>query len=182
MNDRDQRLKEVAGIAAALEKQTGCPAQLMIAQWAIESQWGAKPVGQFNFFGIKRTGRHTKWCTVTTHEVFAAAQLSAWNRQHPDGPARMIETLPGGRVRVELDDEFADYDSLEDSCADYAWLITHGEPYQQAWLRYEQDKNLRNLIGSVARTYATAPRYAEMTKEIASQTNVVEAVGRAALS
>ena len=42
MNDRDQRLNEVAGIAAALEKQTGCPARLMIAQWALESEWGAK--------------------------------------------------------------------------------------------------------------------------------------------
>ena len=36
---------EVARIAVALEQQTGCPAQLMIAQWAVESRWGATPVG-----------------------------------------------------------------------------------------------------------------------------------------
>jgi hypothetical protein len=31
----------VARIAVRLEQETGCPAQLMIAQWAIESAWGA---------------------------------------------------------------------------------------------------------------------------------------------
>lgn len=52
MNDRDLRLKEVAGIAVVIEKKTGCPAQLMIAQWAIESQWGEKPVGRKTFSGL----------------------------------------------------------------------------------------------------------------------------------
>jgi flagellum-specific peptidoglycan hydrolase FlgJ len=151
MNDRDQRLKEVAGIAATLEKQTGCPAPLMIAQWAIESQWGAKPVGQFNFFGIKRAARHTKWCTVRTHEV-----------------------LNGKSVVEDL--EFADYDSLQESCKDYAWLITHGAPYQQAWKRYQQDKNLNELIAGVARIYATAPQYARLAEEIAIENNVIKAL------
>ena len=175
MNDRDQRLKEVAGIAAALEKQTGCPARLMIAQWALESEWGEKPVGHAGYFGIKRAARHAKFCIVTTHEVFTSAQVSAWNRQHSDRPARAIKTLPDGRLRVELDDEFADYDSLEASCADYAWLITHGEPYQQ----YQQDKSLDTLINCVAKTYATAPQYAEMAEEIAAQSNVAAALAEA---
>ena len=52
MEDREQRLKEVARVAAALEVQTGCPAQLLIAQWAVESDWGAKPAGHANYFGI----------------------------------------------------------------------------------------------------------------------------------
>ena len=179
MEDREQRLKEVAGIAAALEKQTGCPAQLMVAQWAIESQWGEKPTGRFNFFGIKRAARHTKFCIVTTHEVFTPAQLARWNRQHPGRLARVNSTLSDGRLRVELDDEFADYDSLQASCEDYAWLITHGEPYQQAWRQYLQDKNLDALIGEVAKTYATAPQYAEMAEAIARQNNVANAVSEA---
>lgn len=32
-----------------LEQQTACPAQLLIAQWAIESKWGEKPVGPANY-------------------------------------------------------------------------------------------------------------------------------------
>lgn len=100
MDDRDARLQEVARIAVALEAQTGCPAQLLIAQWALESKWGAKPAGTFNYFGVKRAARHQKCCTVTTREV-----------------------INGKSVVQNL--EFADYNSLEDSCRDYAWLITN---------------------------------------------------------
>ena len=52
MDDRENRLMEVARIAVRLEAQTGCPASLLIAQWALESQWGAKPVGHANYFGV----------------------------------------------------------------------------------------------------------------------------------
>ena len=55
MDDRESRLREVACVAVALEAQTGCPPQLLTAQWAVESKWGAKPVGQHNYFGIKAT-------------------------------------------------------------------------------------------------------------------------------
>jgi flagellum-specific peptidoglycan hydrolase FlgJ len=162
-----------------IEQETGCPAQLLIAQWAIESKWGEKPVGHANYFGIKRAARHTKWCTVTTEEVFTMAQLETWDHQHAASPARVITTLPDGRLRVEIGDEFADYDSLDASCQDYAWLVTKSEPYQHAWRQYEQDKNPTGLIGRIARTYATAPRYAELAEEIAAQPNVVEAITEA---
>jgi len=99
MENLETRLNEVARIAVRLEQETGCPAQLMIAQWAIESAWGAKPVGHANYFGIKKADRHTKCSTVPTREVINGKSV--------------IENL-----------EFADYDSLEDSCRDYAWLIT----------------------------------------------------------
>ena len=87
MNERQQRLEQVAHIAVALEAQTGCPAQLLIAQWALESKWGERPVGRFNCFGIKRAARHSLWCTVATREV-----------------------VSGKSVFEDL--EFADYDSL----------------------------------------------------------------------
>ena len=48
METLETRLNEVARIAVRLEQQTGCPAQLLIAQWAIESKWGEKPVGPAN--------------------------------------------------------------------------------------------------------------------------------------
>jgi flagellum-specific peptidoglycan hydrolase FlgJ len=178
-NDRQARLIQVAQIAVRLEKETGCPAQLLIAQWAIESQWGEKPVGHANYFGIKRAARHTKWCTIPTLEVFTAAQLEAWNHQHPANPSRVVATLPDSNLRVAIDDEFADYDSPEASCQDYAWLITHGEPYRQVWRQYQQDKNLGALIGGVARKYATAPEYMELVHEIATQLNVLKAVAEA---
>ena len=154
MNDRKKRLNEVAGIAAALEKQTGCPARLMIAQWALESEWGAKPVGNLNFFGIKKASRHILCCTVTTHEFVNGKSI--------------VENL-----------EFADYDSLADCCADYAWLITNGAPYEAAWQQYQQRHDLGVLIASVARVYATDPGYAHLAAAIAGQGNVTQALAAA---
>ena len=126
----------------------------MIAQWAIESKWGEKPVGHANYFGVKRAARHMQWCTVTTREVVNGKSV--------------IENL-----------EFADYDSLEDSCRDYAWLITQGAPYRAAWERYQNDHNLPALIVSVAGTYATDPNYAHLAAAIAGQTNVAQAIAAA---
>ena len=57
------------------------------------------------------------------------------------------------------------------------WLpVTQGAPYQKAWVQYQSDKNLDALIGAVARTYATAPQYAELAEAIAAQSNVPKAV------
>jgi N-acetylmuramoyl-L-alanine amidase len=151
MDDRQTRLNEVARIAVELESQTGCPAQLLIAQWALESKWGAKPAGAANFFGVKKSDRHEKCCTVTTREV-----------------------VNGKSVVQDLD--FADYDSLEDSCRDYAWLITQGAPYHQAWAQYQKDRNLHVLIEAVAAKYATDPQYAFLAATIAGQSNVAQAI------
>lgn len=154
MEDREQRLEEVARIAVSLETETGCPARLMIAQWALESQWGAKPAGHANYFGIKKADRHTKCCTVTTREVV--------------GGKSVVETL-----------EFADYDSLEDSCRDYAWLITKGAPYRAAWGQFQGDQDLAALVVAVARVYATDPGYSQLAAAIAEQANVTGAIASA---
>jgi flagellum-specific peptidoglycan hydrolase FlgJ len=151
MENLETRLNEVARIAVHLEQETGCPAQLMIAQWAIESAWGAKPVGHANYFGIKKADRHSKCCTVPTREVINGKSV--------------VENL-----------EFADYDSLEDSCRDYAWLITCGEPYRAAWKQYQTSRDLPLLLGTVARVYATDPGYASMLATIAAQSNIRSAI------
>ena len=66
-----QRTDEIARI----EAETGCPARLLIAQWAMESEWGAKPAGAANYFGIKKASRHDKCCIVTTQEVVAGRRI-----------------------------------------------------------------------------------------------------------
>ena len=152
--DRQERLQEIAKIAIALEAQTGCPAQMLIAQWALESQWGAKPVGHANYFGVKAHPRAAQTCTATTCEVVR-------------GEAVQCQQL------------FADYDSLEDSCRDYAWLITQAAPYRAAWERYQNDHDLHALITAVAGTYATDPNYAHLAAAIAGQTNVAQAIAAA---
>ena len=147
----NQRLDEVALIAVHQEAETRVPARLLIAQWAIESRWSAKPVGHANYFGIKKAARHDQCCFVATREVIKGRERS---------------------LRLE----FADYDSIEDSCRDYAWLISHGDPYRNAWENYKLHGDFNALVEGVAKVYATDPGYAALVKQIAAQANVAAAI------
>lgn len=149
--ERQQRLNEIAAIAVRLESQTGVPAHLTVAQWAIESQWGAKPVGHANYFGIKAAQRNPLQVVVPTHENI-------------------------GGALVPQDLAFSDYPSLEASAADYAWLISHGTPYARAWSRFQQDHDDLALIDSIAHVYSTSPAYASLFQQIACQSNVYDAI------
>jgi flagellum-specific peptidoglycan hydrolase FlgJ len=126
----------------------------MLAQWAIESAWGAKPVGHANYLGMKMAERHAMCCTVETEEV-----------------------VDGKRVKMEL--AFADFPSLADSCKDYAWLITQGSPYRAAWQKYQSDHNLPDLFAAVAGKYAIDPNYTNLLGQIACQENVARAIAAA---
>ena len=72
--------------------------------------------------------------------------------------------------------EFADYDSIEDSCRDYAWLISHGDPYRSAWENYKLHGDFNALVEGVAKMYATDPGYAALVRQIAAQANVEAAI------
>jgi len=149
--ERKRRLAEIARIAVVLERETRFPAELLIAQWAIESRWGERPVGRNNYFGIKRAARHRVFTVVHTHEV-----------------------ISGERKLTSA--EFADYESLEEACRDYVRLITRAAAYRAAWTRYVETGNVDALIDGIARIYATDPNYAALVRAIARQKNVVEAV------
>ena len=75
--------------------------------------------------------------------------------------------------------EFADYASLEESCRDYAWLITHGSPYAAAWQQYQQDRDVSKFIQRIAKVYATDPQYARLVATISNQSNVTAAIENA---
>lgn len=144
---RDIRLKAVGRLAAALDREFRVPAQLLVAQWAVESRWGERPVGFANYFGIKKASRHEKSAWATTREVINGQST--------------VQRL-----------EFADYNSLEASCRDYAWLISHGAPYKRVWDAYITTGDVDNLILGVAKVYATAPSYAALLLQISKQENV----------
>lgn len=74
---------------------------------------------------------------------------------------------PPGDERERVVTAFAGYESLEDSCRDYAWLITHGAPYRAACQAYQANRNLRALIAAVAGKYATDPSYRNLITAIA---------------
>lgn len=176
---RQQRLAAVSLIAVGVESETGVPAAAIVAQWAAESNWGAKPVGRANYFGIKHSSRDAKFCVVTTHEWFTESEIGNWNHRYPDRPARKTGKVRGAKFEVALDDLFADYDSLEASVRDYAWLISHGDSYRLAWAGYSADRDLAGLIVGIANVYSTSPSYAELVAAIAGQANVRVAIASA---
>ena len=104
--DRDRRLAEVARIASAYRSRNRVPREVAHRAVGAWSRSGApSPPGAANYFGIKK----------------ASAPREVLHRHDAGGR--------GGQARIEQKLQFADYDSLEASCHDYAWLITRGAPY-----------------------------------------------------
>lgn len=140
----------MAPLAHKARERFGVPARLTLAQAAIESQWGRRPIGN-NYFGIKQAARHKQHQTVMTTE------------QKPTG-----ETW---RARLA----FADYPTVEDGVMDYAWLISQGRPYRQAWQAYQTHRNIEQLGTEIARVYATGLQYGTLLRTLVRQRDIVEA-------
>jgi flagellum-specific peptidoglycan hydrolase FlgJ len=103
----------------------GIPASVQIAQWADESGWGAKYTGTWNCFGVKAEGDQP-FTPCTTHEIV-------------DGQ------------RVEVVQNFLNYDSLIDAFNAHAMLLATSARYA----------NARALLPDVTKfVEAMAPIYA----------------------
>jgi flagellum-specific peptidoglycan hydrolase FlgJ len=97
---------DVVAAAQAAQRAHGVPASVSIGQWALESAWGSKCTGRFNFFGVKALkGQMQSLCW--THEVVGGKTISC---QQP----------------------FRDYASLNEAFDDHAAMLT-GHRYAKAW-------------------------------------------------
>jgi flagellum-specific peptidoglycan hydrolase FlgJ len=125
------------GEARAIAALSGVPAEVVLAQSALESDWGRTVKGNA-YFGIKGKSAAGNSTTFSTHEV----------------------TLSGQRVSEV--DEFRAYNSYAEAAEDYVSLIQRR--YSAAFaFRNDPEK----FAQSVARQgYATDPRYAEKLKSI----------------
>lgn len=92
--------------AQACQRATRWPASVTIAQWAIESAWGASHMGDLNnYFGVK-------------------ARLG-----EPSGTRMTREVLNGKSVMVPQ--QFRKFSSMEESFVEHGKLI-HRSPYRRA--------------------------------------------------
>ena len=176
---RQKNLEEITKIAVKIEAENGFPAEAMIAQWAIESDWGDHPVCRENYFGIKRSARNRLGCTANTTEVFSARQLAQWNRLHPDDRPLNGQRTPGGGLRVHMPQQFADYRTLEESCRDYAWMIQNLPQYGVAWARYTKSKDAKRLLSDLAGIYWSDPDYTRKANAVLNQAEVVDTLAAA---
>lgn len=146
-------LDEIAAAAVIAERVTGCPAELSVAQCILESDWLLRAPGN-NAFGIKATDSNAQY------------QLT---KEYIDG-SYVTQTAA-----------FETYPTLMDGFIAHARLLTDGKPYAAAWEHYRDDPkhDLDTLIGSVARRYATDPKYTINVIALAHGPNVTAAIARA---
>jgi flagellum-specific peptidoglycan hydrolase FlgJ len=125
-------------------KMTGIPASVTIAQWAIESGWGARVTGTYNVFGIKAVqGQSSTACA--SHEV-----------------------INGERVPVTA--YFANYGSLAEAFVAHARVLM-GLPYMAA---RKCLPDVEAFVDKMAPVYATDPNYASLVMKIIIQHNLTQ--------
>jgi len=125
---------DVVKAAQDAQRATGVPASVSIGQWALESAWGARCTGRFNFFGVKAVGDQPH-SLCWTHEVVGGKSVSV---QQP----------------------FRDYASLDEAFSEHARLLTRPR-YSAALAALAANFSLHDYVASIAPVYATDPHYAD---------------------
>lgn len=146
-------LDKLAPSAKRAEAESGVPAQLVLAQAALETGWGRREIptedggNSHNLFGIKAGG---EWqgdtTTITTTE-------------YVDG--RPIKTS----------DRFRVYDSYADAFSDYAKLIGENPRYREVLDAATPDQA---AVALQRNGYATDPHYADKLSAIMAQLGTLE--------
>ena len=133
-------LRELRGPAQAASRSTGVPAELILAQAALETGWGRHEIptadgnNSYNLFGIKAGNQ---WQGETTDIT---------TTEYVDGRA------------VKIVDRFRVYDDFEAAFTDYARLIGDNPRYAGVVTASNADNAARALQ---AGGYATDPAYAD---------------------
>ncbi len=170
-----ERLNAFAKIAVPICREEKYPPELLLAQWAAESSWGAKPSGRNNVFGMTRAGRHVNFSWIVTREELTAVGIANLSDEERE-TITSKQLLPNGRFDVRLRRQFAAFNSVEEAVRDQITLIKTGAPYRRAWATYQATKKLDDLTLGVAKVYATDSRYGQLLLAISKQKNVNDAV------
>ncbi len=139
-------VEALAPIASKIEAQTGISARLMLAQSALETGWGQKPIlkndgsQSFNLFGIKAGASwHGEQTDIVTTEFYQGSP-------------------------VKQRDAFRAYGSFEESFRDYAQFLQSNPRYEQALAVRSRPLEFAQALQDSG--YATDPRYADKLGQI----------------
>ena len=122
---------DVAEAAVASLKRWSVPASVTLAQWVVESAWGASmPPGSNNPFGIKAVG----------------------DQPFVESPTREVEN----GVSVTVVGKFRQFASITEAFDQHGRLLATGKPYEPA-MRVKDDPDA--FADSLTGVYATDPEY-----------------------
>ena len=133
-------MNKLAEPAQAASRSTGVPADLILAQAALETGWGRHEIAAAD--------------GGNSHNLFGIKAGSRW--QGPTTEVATHEYLDGQRTRVT--DSFRVYDSFEEAFTDYARLIGDNPRYAGVAAAASPEQAARALQEG---GYATDPAYAD---------------------
>lgn len=136
----DQFMQTLAAPAQAASANSGVPAELILAQAALETGWGKHEIAT-------RDGQNS-------HNLFGIKAGSQWQGETTDVVTH--EYINGRRTQVV--DSFRVYDSYEHAFTDYANLIGNNPRYAGVTQAPTAEQAARELQRG---GYATDPRYAD---------------------
>ena len=134
----EEFIASIAPTAKAVAAELGIDPRIVVAQAALETGWGKSVKGN-NLFGIKSHGKKDG-LMMQTHEV-----------------------VDGERINVR--DSFRQYDSYDESIADYGSFLQQNKRYKPML----QAATLQEQVEALGKSgYATDPEYADKVMSIAT--------------
>lgn len=135
-------------IPTALEAERiyGVPAEVTLAQAALESGWGTSPIAGYNIFGIKGKG--------------------------PAGSVRVKTREYGPNGYYTIYDNFAKYNNFYEAIMEHG-RIFHNGYYKKGIKEYAINKDPIRFIDNIGKIYATSPTYAREIKYIIQKYNLI---------
>lgn len=118
------------------ERKYGVPAEVILAQAALESGWGKHAIGGFNIFGIKGSG--------------------------PAGTVKLATHEGSGKASMA---NFAKFNNFHEAVVEHGEMYNNGS-YTDGMKAYAKNKDPFKFVDQIAGVYATAPDYASKVKRV----------------
>lgn len=177
-----EALEGAARAAVSCQKSLNVPAEVMVAQWAIESGWGKHSPGN-NCFGIKLYPGAPRQL-LKTREWFTDAELVKFLKLNDGRAAELakpIQENANGRKLYIVWDWFARFPDLAACFRKRALLFSVGR-YERHLKAWQQDGDVEKLVKGIGPIYATDPRYAESVLRVIRMPEVTAALAKARAS
>jgi len=153
---RPEAITRMCEAAIATEKATGCPAELLVAQCALESDWLRAAPGN-NCFGFKNYPGSFGRQLLKTHEQFTDQEAAAFAVADPLRSIQKVtpEQANGGKSLYAVTDWFATFPSLEACFAKRAqrWNAGAGLPWVKA---FNVNRDYAAMFAEMAKSYSTS--------------------------